>query len=246
MNRVLRSGSRAKRKSATPVRSTRWRGGCWWCAWGKRRASRTTCWRWVRATRRASGSARRAPLTTPTGAVTETAERDDADPRSRSKRRLALQWGDRASPAPRFPRLKVEGRRAHALVRQGAEVKLAARPVRIDAIRVLRYEWPFLDVGVDCGKWHLHPLDPCARPWAQRSTAAADWCKRSGARRWGRYHDGAGDRPDHDADPAGVTNCFRWLRASAQPVGGNGTGAAECGRGEAVPSGSAHRRAFTQ
>jgi tRNA pseudouridine55 synthase len=31
-------------------------------------------------------------------------------------------------------------------------VKLAARPVRIDAIRVLAYEWPFLDVEIDCGK----------------------------------------------------------------------------------------------
>jgi tRNA pseudouridine55 synthase len=31
-------------------------------------------------------------------------------------------------------------------------VKLAARPVRIDAIRVAGYEWPYLDVEVDCGK----------------------------------------------------------------------------------------------
>jgi tRNA pseudouridine55 synthase len=31
-------------------------------------------------------------------------------------------------------------------------VRLAARPVRIDAIRISGYEWPHLDVEVDCGK----------------------------------------------------------------------------------------------
>ncbi|MBY0457124.1 MAG: tRNA pseudouridine(55) synthase TruB, partial [Gemmataceae bacterium] len=36
--------------------------------------------------------------------------------------------------------------------RQGQDVELAARPVRIDAIRVRGYDWPFLDVEVDCGK----------------------------------------------------------------------------------------------
>lgn len=53
---------------------------------------------------------------------------------------------------PAVSALKVEGQRAHDLVRKGAEVKLAARPVRIDAIRVLSFEWPYLDVEVDCGK----------------------------------------------------------------------------------------------
>jgi tRNA pseudouridine55 synthase len=53
---------------------------------------------------------------------------------------------------PAFSAMKVDGRRAHALARSGAEVKLAARPVRIDAIRVTGYVWPWLDVEVDCGK----------------------------------------------------------------------------------------------
>ncbi|MFO0824412.1 MAG: tRNA pseudouridine(55) synthase TruB [Gemmataceae bacterium] len=44
------------------------------------------------------------------------------------------------------------GQRAHALVRAGREVELAACPVRIDAIRLVNYEWPFADVEVDCGK----------------------------------------------------------------------------------------------
>lgn len=53
---------------------------------------------------------------------------------------------------PSVSALKIDGRRAHDLARKGEEVVLAPRPVRIDAIRVLRYEWPYLDVEVDCGK----------------------------------------------------------------------------------------------
>lgn len=53
---------------------------------------------------------------------------------------------------PSVSALKVDGRRAHDLARAGKEVVLAARPVQIDAIRILGYEWPFLDVEVDCGK----------------------------------------------------------------------------------------------
>jgi len=53
---------------------------------------------------------------------------------------------------PAYSALKVEGQRAHEIARRGDEVKLGARPVRIDAIRVRAYEWPHLDVEVDCGK----------------------------------------------------------------------------------------------
>lgn len=53
---------------------------------------------------------------------------------------------------PAVSALKIDGQRAHDLVRKGKEVALAARTVRIDAIRVTGYEWPWLDVEVDCGK----------------------------------------------------------------------------------------------
>lgn len=53
---------------------------------------------------------------------------------------------------PSVSALKIDGRRAHDLARAGKEVVLAPRPVHIEAIRVLAYEWPFLDVEVDCGK----------------------------------------------------------------------------------------------
>lgn len=53
---------------------------------------------------------------------------------------------------PAFSALKLQGRRAHVLARKGQDVRLEARPVRIDAVRMIAYEWPFLDVEIDCGK----------------------------------------------------------------------------------------------
>jgi tRNA pseudouridine55 synthase len=65
---------------------------------------------------------------------------------------LAALVGTIEQVPPAVSALKVGGRRAHALARQGREFDLAARPVRIDAIRLTHYEWPFADVEVDCGK----------------------------------------------------------------------------------------------
>ncbi len=53
---------------------------------------------------------------------------------------------------PAFSALKLHGKRAHELARKGEEVRLEARPVRIDAVRMIAYEWPLLDVEIDCGK----------------------------------------------------------------------------------------------
>ncbi len=53
---------------------------------------------------------------------------------------------------PRVSALKIDGRRAYDLARQGKNVKLEPRPVRVDAIRLLSYEWPHLDLEIDCGK----------------------------------------------------------------------------------------------
>ena len=65
---------------------------------------------------------------------------------------LATFVGNIEQIPPAVSALKVGGRRAHDLVRSGAQVTLVARTVRVDAIRVIGYEWPFLDVEVDCGK----------------------------------------------------------------------------------------------
>ena len=53
---------------------------------------------------------------------------------------------------PGVSALKLNGVRAYELVRQGKDVALGARAVRIDAIRVTGFAWPWLDVEVDCGK----------------------------------------------------------------------------------------------
>jgi tRNA pseudouridine55 synthase len=85
------------------------------------------------------------------GAITET---PNATPPTREQINLALTSfiGTIEQTPPAFSALKVDGQRAHDLARKGEDVELRARPVRIDAIRVLAYEWPFLDVEIDCGK----------------------------------------------------------------------------------------------
>jgi tRNA pseudouridine55 synthase len=53
---------------------------------------------------------------------------------------------------PAYSALKLGGERAHDLARRGKGVPLAARTVRVDAVRLLTYKWPFADVEIDCGK----------------------------------------------------------------------------------------------
>jgi tRNA pseudouridine55 synthase len=53
---------------------------------------------------------------------------------------------------PAFSAAKVTGRRAYALARQGQEVHLEPRRVRIDAIEVVAYAYPRLELEVRCGK----------------------------------------------------------------------------------------------
>ena len=52
---------------------------------------------------------------------------------------------------PAYSAVKVDGRRAYALARQGEDVVLQARPVRIDSIEVLAFQWPDLTVRIRCG-----------------------------------------------------------------------------------------------
>lgn len=53
---------------------------------------------------------------------------------------------------PTVSALKIDGQRAYDLARRGQEVKLQPRIVQVDAIRMLAYEWPHLDLEIDCGK----------------------------------------------------------------------------------------------
>ena len=53
---------------------------------------------------------------------------------------------------PAFSALKVGGKRAYDLARRGREVSLEPREVRIDAIELLDYDWPFVRLRIDCGR----------------------------------------------------------------------------------------------
>lgn len=60
--------------------------------------------------------------------------------------------GEVTQTPPAFSAVHVEGRRAYELARQGREVALAARVVRIDAVDLLDYAWPIATLRVTCGK----------------------------------------------------------------------------------------------
>lgn len=60
--------------------------------------------------------------------------------------------GEILQQPPIVSALKVDGRRAYDLARRGEDVKLEPRTVRIDDIRMLSYEWPYLELEIDCGK----------------------------------------------------------------------------------------------
>jgi tRNA pseudouridine55 synthase len=59
--------------------------------------------------------------------------------------------GDVDQMPPEYSALKIGGRRAYDLARAGRSFELAPRRVRIDQIEVLRYEWPHLELEIDCG-----------------------------------------------------------------------------------------------
>ncbi|MCS6852928.1 MAG: tRNA pseudouridine(55) synthase TruB [Gemmataceae bacterium] len=65
---------------------------------------------------------------------------------------LARFVGDIEQVPPRFSATRIAGRRAYDLARHGADVDLVPRRVRIEAIRILDYAYPRLEVEVQCGK----------------------------------------------------------------------------------------------
>ena len=64
---------------------------------------------------------------------------------------LAPLVGEVDQVPPAYSALKLGGRRAYDLARGGQVVELVARRVRIDRIEVTRYEWPRLELAIDCG-----------------------------------------------------------------------------------------------
>jgi tRNA pseudouridine55 synthase len=64
---------------------------------------------------------------------------------------LAAQVGEILQLPPEYSALRVKGRRAHELARAGKPVELKPRVVRIDRIELQAYEWPRLELEIDCG-----------------------------------------------------------------------------------------------
>jgi tRNA pseudouridine55 synthase len=59
--------------------------------------------------------------------------------------------GEQIQRPPAYSAVKIKGRRAYDLARAGQAFELGARPVRIDRIAAIRYEWPHLELEIDCG-----------------------------------------------------------------------------------------------
>lgn len=64
---------------------------------------------------------------------------------------LGRQVGTIVQIPPAFSALRVSGRRAYDLARAGHTVELSSRPVRIDRIDLLSYQWPKLELEIECG-----------------------------------------------------------------------------------------------
>jgi tRNA pseudouridine55 synthase len=64
---------------------------------------------------------------------------------------LARFVGEIQQVPPAHSAVHVNGRRAYQLVREGQTVKLAPRRVRIHDIQLLRYDWPVVEIDVQCG-----------------------------------------------------------------------------------------------
>lgn len=65
---------------------------------------------------------------------------------------LAEQVGTIDQVPPAYSAARVTGQRAYALARRGREVTLAPRPVNVYKIDILAYDYPRLELAVECGK----------------------------------------------------------------------------------------------
>jgi tRNA pseudouridine55 synthase len=73
-------------------------------------------------------------------------------PLSQVQAELRKLEGDILQRPPAYSAMKVAGRRAYDLARQGNLVQLEPRPVRVYGIQILAYDWPLLRLRIDCGR----------------------------------------------------------------------------------------------
>jgi len=82
----------------------------------------------------------------------------ECDPVSESTIRAALPRfiGTIMQRPPAYSAMKIAGRRAYTLARNTEDAKdlpvLQPRPIRIDTIDIVSYEWPSLTLDISCGK----------------------------------------------------------------------------------------------
>ncbi len=60
--------------------------------------------------------------------------------------------GDVEQVPPMYSAVWVDGKRAYHLARDGIEVELKSRTIRIDSIEIVDYKWPMLEIDIKCGK----------------------------------------------------------------------------------------------
>jgi tRNA pseudouridine55 synthase len=65
---------------------------------------------------------------------------------------MAALVGEIEQMPPVYSALKIGGRPAYELARKGKPVELKARRVRIDALELLRFNWPEAEIRVACGR----------------------------------------------------------------------------------------------
>src|SRR5262249_38502818 len=59
--------------------------------------------------------------------------------------------GDIQQRPPAHSAIKIAGRRAYKLARKGAEFELVPRTVTVHRLDVLRYDYPTLELAIECG-----------------------------------------------------------------------------------------------
>lgn len=84
----------------------------------------------------------------------ERTEVDVSEPPSREKVEEALLGfvGQIMQQPPQFSAMKIDGKRAYKMARQGKRVEIAARAVVVHSVALLEYQWPIVELGIHCAK----------------------------------------------------------------------------------------------
>ncbi len=65
---------------------------------------------------------------------------------------LKTMHGPQQQIPPRYSAIRIQGKRAHELARQGQQVELEARPVTLYSLKKISYDYPLLKLAVHCSK----------------------------------------------------------------------------------------------